>query len=656
MNKQPGFLGRTKLRTVFIILLALPMAGLLFLSLFVSAEALQNGRELDKVQKLTRLSVRIGEYIHETQKERGLTAGYLASGGKEFSSELTAQLKSSDSYKQTLDSYLASLNLDAFSEEVKNSLAAAAELSQKTAEIRDLTFSLKISATDAIGHYTRMHAAYLDVLAAGAKVSSNAEISILDTAYVNFLQSKERAGIERAVLNATFAQNSFSPGMYRRFILLVSEQDAHLAFFRKLAPSSWIEFFTTTVTGKAIDETQRMRAIAEEKFLTGGFGINPSDWFAYQTQKIDLLKKVEDTVSSDILKTAESKAKRAWLMFTVYLAGTVLIVSVAVFLAISIVKTILSQLGGEPGEIERIARNVAEGNLVRDESIKAALSGVHLSMEQMTTKLREVIGEVLSTVENMKTAATQVSASTQILSQGAAEQAASFEETSASLETISESVQKTVGTLREISSMITQNSENAQKTREIAEHSREEADKGGQAVSRTVEEMRKIGEKIIIVEEIAYQTNLLALNAAIEAARAGEHGKGFAVVASEVRKLAQHSQEAAMEIRELVTGSVEVAEEAGNMLRIMLPSIAQTTKLIEEIAEASRRQTQAVEEVTRAINNLEEINQVNTAILQLNQVAQETASTSEELAATSEEMSSQAEELGSVVSFFRLHG
>jgi len=152
--------------------------------------------------------------------------------------------------------------------------------------------------------------------------------------------------------------------------------------------------------------------------------------------------------------------------------------------------------------------------------------------------------------------------------------------------------------------------------------------------------MSKIAEKMTIVEDIAYQTNMLALNAAIEAARSGEHGKGFPVVAAELRKLAERSQLAAKEISELSGDSVRVAAKAGSLLKQMLPDIAETAELVQEISAASAEQSSGVDQINGAMQQLDRVNQQN-------------ASGSEQLAATAEEMQGHSETLESVVGFFQ---
>ena len=276
-----------------------------------------------------------------------------------------------------------------------------------------------------------------------------------------------------------------------------------------------------------------------------------------------------------------------------------------------------------------VASQLAEGNLaVKIEGGSKDETGqVLTAMQAMVGKLSQIIGEVRNAADGLASASEEVSATAQSISQTTSQQAASVEETSASIE--------------QMSASINQNTENAKITDGMASKAAKEAGDGGDSVQQTVQAMKKIAQRISIIDDIAYQTNLLALNAAIEAARAGEHGKGFAVVAAEVRKLAERSQVAALEIGELSTSSVEMAERAGHLLGEMLPSINKTSDLVQEITAASEEQAAGVA-------------QINSAMNQLNQVTQQNASSSEELASTAEEMSTQAEQLQQAMSFFTL--
>jgi len=249
------------------------------------------------------------------------------------------------------------------------------------------------------------------------------------------------------------------------------------------------------------------------------------------------------------------------------------------------------------------------------------------SLNRFIEKIHKILLSVHNEAENLASASFQVNETAQSLSQTATEQAASVEETSASIE--------------QMTASISQNTENAKETESIASSTAQQASEGGEAVTETVTAMQKIAERIGFIEDIAYKTNLLALNAAIEAARAGEHGRGFAVVADEVRKLAERSQTSAQEISELAASSVKVADHAGQLITKMVPNIQKTAKLVQEITAASTEQASGV-------------NQVNTAIVQLDRGAQHGASAAEELAATAEEMSNQIIGLRKTIDLFKL--
>lgn len=248
-------------------------------------------------------------------------------------------------------------------------------------------------------------------------------------------------------------------------------------------------------------------------------------------------------------------------------------------------------------------------------------------LNQFIERLQEIIANIKFAADNVASGSQQMNHSAAEMSQGASEQAAAAEEASSSME--------------QMAANIRQNAENALQTEKIASKVADDATVSGKTVGEAVAAMQNIAQKIAIIEDITRQTRMLSLNATIEAARAQEHGRGFAVVASEVRALAERSQNAATEITQLTSTSVEVTEKAGEMLKQLVPAIQQTTEFVKEISAASREQEAGA-------------NQINQAIQQLDQVTQHNSTISEELSAMAEELANQAEQLQTTIAFFRI--
>ncbi len=373
---------------------------------------------------------------------------------------------------------------------------------------------------------------------------------------------------------------------------------------------------------------------------------DPEKMYAALDQSVVLGASMDARVQSIVehaRATASARASASSAQFeknrAMGIATAIAVLLVGILCTYLIHKVVSLPLRSSVSVLERVASGDLSARFDHDsrDEIGQMANALNASLEAMVATL----SSVQATSVDVSAVAAQLAASAQQISSGAQEQAASLEETAASLE--------------EISSTVKQNTDNAQHAAQLANGSRESAERGGRVVEAAVAAMneittssRRIADIITTIDEIAFQTNLLALNAAVEAARAGEQGRGFGVVAAEVRSLAQRTGGAAKEIRALIADSSSKVEagthqvnQSGKTLDEIVKSVKRVTDMVAEIAAASREQTTGVE-------------QVNTAVTQVDQVTQLNAAQTEELSATAKSLSEKAEDLLARVSRFEL--
>lgn len=596
--------------------LALALLPLLFAIIWLAASGIlarvETGQQMRTITTVTQLAQNAGRVIHELQKERGLSAGYLGSKGQQFHTELTAQYSVSAKAIAQLTQALGQFPQQSANNDIRQALERFQQHQQGLEAFRQQIQTQSVTGTESLAWYSAIINDLLNVVGGISQLTDNGSIVNQLAAYYSVLSAKEETGIERALMSNVFSADRFTSEQFRQLNDVVGKQQAWLAATRAFSTPEVLEKLTAQLQTPQATQALALRQQAIERVATGNFGVAPADWFNAQTARINSLKTVEDAAAQRLLLTAQGLEEEAWREVTLFAVISLAALLVALFFALLVASSIHRQLHSSLATIEGM-----DGDLTQRLEVPGSdeLSLLNRAYNQAIENIQHIVREIKQGAGVLRGASSEIASGNQDLASRTDEQAASLVETAASMEQIATAVNQTADNANEAKKLTAAVEERVQEASRVAE----EASQSMLAIRSSSEQIAQI---ISSIDEISFQTNLLALNAAVEAARAGELGKGFAVVATEVRNLSQRCASEASQIRTLIgknmqqiEAGVTLVQASDRVLQSAKTHTGQMMTFVSDIARAASEQSAGVSQIHEALNQLEQVTQQNAGLV-----------------------------------------
>ncbi len=333
LNYKESFVNNLTIKNKLRILVLVSLGLVVYFGVLHVWTAYHNKTEIHRTSVLALLGSSMGDLLHDSQTERGLSAGYLASKGGQFSAELTQNKVSFDKSLTKLKQDIEQLDEELNSQKLDKHLTGILTHLKTLSSIRQNVQAIEITVPEAVSYYSQLNKRLLAALESLSQISSNAEMTRKIVAYISFLDAKERAGMERAVLTTAFTQDRFAVGAYQRFVGLISAQESYLHLFNVMTTPENRAFFEKTMSGPILNKIEAIYEVVNTRQAIGGFGIDPNNWFELITQKINKLRKVEVHLSKNLVAKGQAlyaeQQQSFVISFIVLIVGIVLIVLLA---------------------------------------------------------------------------------------------------------------------------------------------------------------------------------------------------------------------------------------------------------------------------------------------------------------------------------------
>lgn len=663
-----SLLDKYTLKAKILILVVLPLLAMFILMatmLNKSYEALKLNKQL---QTQIAVSTKLSLLVHEMQKERGLSAGFLASKGASFAEELKGQRELTD---KALADFTLSVETSDLTKEYKELLQLGFNELKGLNTIRQNADTNKDNPPTAttISYYTKTIASLLHSIVESAKLVDETQITRLMFAYMNFLYAKESAGLERATANAIFAANApASNAQYQTFISLLAKQEVYNNVFLNFGDEKSITLFNNSLNNKSFQQVDLMRDILKQKYQQGTYGIKAKEWFDIITSKINILKSIEDSAAANLSQEIQNKTQEQESYFFNILIIEIIVFIITIALCVIVTKNVLTNLNNVNHKLNFIITNKAINEKIKISS-KDEVGKMTGSVNTLLQYIHSIFSKIFTAIKSNETAVHTLAQISKNLENNAQE-IAQISQSNVKIGNesrcmIDKSNELSIVAKGELQKVLVDVKESKQIvetiSHKILESAAKERDNSVKMQGLSLE-AKNIQNVLISITEIAEQTNLLALNAAIEAARAGEYGKGFSVVADEVRKLAEKTESSVNETGVVINSILQSVNE---VIGEMNESSESMEKLSKDSYEMQENIIALVDTINQAIqryaSSQEMINQVNKSVsiliqngVQINSNVKDLAQINKKCQETSNELETNTDELSKSLSEFKI--